>query len=483
MTRSNAPVDVTPLDVTSIDVMMIGHFAKDQVIVDGRAQTVPGGGVYYGSVALRRLGASVAVVTRLHPDDFPLLDELKREGVQVFAAPAPQTSGIANYYRSDDMERRVCQPLGFAGPFAASEIPALPARVYAIVSIMAGEVDLPLLELLAKRGPVALDVQGFVRVRDGSDLVFRHWPGMEQGLSLVTYLKVDRAEAELLTGQTDLQAAARQLSDYGPREIVLTQSAGVTVWADGQIYQAPFTPRTLAGRTGRGDTCFASYLGWRLRASPEEAVRVAAVVTTSKQETPGPWRGTLADLRTDTPQGGTSETGGSMQDTNSVQEPIPEQEASGTDDPLKQIRSYLPISDELATAGQPAAEQFGAIKDAGYQVVINLAMPTSTHALPNEADIVAELGMDYIHIPVVWKNPTPADLERFFAAMDSHQGQKVFVHCGMNMRVSSFILLYRVIRQGVPLETARQALSKIWEPDTTWQWFIEHSLARYKPDK
>jgi len=69
-------------------------------------------------------------------------------------------------------------------------------------------VDLPLLEMLAQRGPVALDVQGFVRVRDGDELVFRPWAEMARGLSLVTYLKVDRAEAELLTGETDLEAAA-----------------------------------------------------------------------------------------------------------------------------------------------------------------------------------------------------------------------------------------------------------------------------------
>jgi len=119
---------------------------------------------------------------------------------------------------------------------------------------------------------------------------------MEEGLSHVTYLKVDRAEAELLTGQVDLQEAARQLARYGPREVVLTQSSGVTVFADGQIFQAPFAPRSLEGRTGRGDTCFATYLGQRLTASPEEATRVAAAVTTLKQEKPGPWHGSLADV-------------------------------------------------------------------------------------------------------------------------------------------------------------------------------------------
>jgi sugar/nucleoside kinase (ribokinase family) len=277
--------------------MMIGHFAKDRLVVDGQAETSSGGGVYYGSIALRRLGVRVAVVTRLHRDDFPLLDELKREGVQVFATPAPQTSGIENVYDSSDMERRICTPLGFAGPFTPEEIPDLAARIYAIVPIIAGEVDLGLLQALARRGPVALDVQGFVRVREGGSLVFRPWPDMEEELSQVAFLKVDQAEAELLTGQTDLQVAAHQLADCGPREVVLTQSSGVTVLANGCIYCAPFTSRSLSGRTGRGDTCFATYLGCRLSCSPEEATHLAAAVTTLKQEKPGAWRGSLADAR------------------------------------------------------------------------------------------------------------------------------------------------------------------------------------------
>jgi sugar/nucleoside kinase (ribokinase family) len=281
---------------TEFDIVMIGHFAKDRLVVDGHGIVAPGGGVYYGSVALRRLGIDVAVVTRLHPDDFPLLEELRQEGIQVYATPAPETSGIENFYDSSDMERRVCKPLGFAGPFSREEIPDLSARVYVVASIIAGEVDLPLLKSLAQRGPVAVDIQGFVRVPQSGDLVFRQWPDMQEGLSHVTYLKVDRAEAELLTGLDDTGAAARRLAEYGPREIVLTQSSGVTVYADGRIYQAPFTPRSLEGRTGRGDTCFATYLGGRLSSSPVEATRLAAAVTTLKQERPGPWRGTLADV-------------------------------------------------------------------------------------------------------------------------------------------------------------------------------------------
>jgi sugar/nucleoside kinase (ribokinase family) len=280
----------------SIDIMMIGHFAKDKLVVDGQAEYASGGAVYYGSVALARQGIKVGVVTRLHPDDFFRLDDAKAEGVQIFAAPAEATSGIENIYNSANMERRICKLLEFAGPIQPEDIPDIPAKIYAITPVIAGEVDLALLKYLAGLGPVALDIQGFVRVPDGGDLVFKQWSDMEEGLKHVTYLKVDQAEAEMLTGQTDLPTAARQLAEYGPQEIVITQSAGVTVFVDGQIYTAPFTPRSLAGRTGRGDTCFSTYLARRLTASPQEAADVAAAVTTLKQEKPGPWRGTQADI-------------------------------------------------------------------------------------------------------------------------------------------------------------------------------------------
>jgi sugar/nucleoside kinase (ribokinase family) len=280
----------------NLDILMIGHLAKDRLVVDGQTELAAGGAVYYGGMALRRLGTSVGVVTRLHMDDFNLLDDLEHSGVRVWAIPADETSGIENIYDSSDMERRICKPLGFAGPFRLEEIPNVSSRIQVVASIIAGEVDLPVLRGLAERGPVAIDIQGFVRVRENGELVFRPWPDMEEGLAHVTYLKVDRAEAELLTGDTDLSRAARRLADYGPHEIVLTQSSGVTVWAHGRLYRAPFTPRSLAGRTGRGDTCFATYLGKRLTLEPEEATRWAAAVTTLKQEEPGPWRGSPEDV-------------------------------------------------------------------------------------------------------------------------------------------------------------------------------------------
>jgi sugar/nucleoside kinase (ribokinase family) len=274
------------------DVLMIGNFAKDKLIVDGVEEIASGGGVYYGSVVVKRLGRKVVVVTRLHRDDFHRLEELRGEGITIYAQEATGTSGIANYYQSADMERRICKPIGFGGKYSLSDIPGLKTRLIYLSPLFAGEVDLPFLQALASRAPVALDIQGFIRVPVEDGLEFRPWEEMEVGLRSVTYLKVDLAEAEQLTGTKDLQTACKKLAAMGPQEVVLTQSSGVTVFAGGKFFQAPFMPRSLAGRTGRGDTCFSAYLAKRLTENPETACRWAGVVTTLKQENPGPWKGT-----------------------------------------------------------------------------------------------------------------------------------------------------------------------------------------------
>ena len=116
---------------------------------------------------------------------------------------------------------------------------------------------------------------------------------------------------------------------------------------------------------------------------------------------------------------------------------------------LNDIYNYLPISEHLATAGQPTAEQFATIRQAGFDLVVNLALPTSSNALPDERSVVEACGMTYSPIPVIWEHPTAADFEQFQATLASHPDQKIFVHCAMNMRVSAFVYLHQRL-DGVP---------------------------------
>jgi sugar/nucleoside kinase (ribokinase family) len=279
------------------DVEMIGHFAVDKITtVDGQTVQAHGGAVYYGGLALVRLGYRVAVVTRLHHDDLWRLDELRQAGIEVFATAAPATAGMENIFLSEDRDKRVCKPLGFAGAFTRDELPRIDARLFLVIPILAGEVDLPTLKAVAARGPVGLDVQGFVRFAEGDEVVFRDWAEKADGLRYVRYLKADDTEAEILTGTKDLRTAAQELAALGPKEVLVTHKGGVLVYAAGQFHAANFTPRQVLGRTGRGDTCFTTYCAKRLEHDPATSIRYAAAVTSLKMEAPGPFRRELADV-------------------------------------------------------------------------------------------------------------------------------------------------------------------------------------------
>ncbi len=145
---------------------------------------------------------------------------------------------------------------------------------------------------------------------------------------------------------------------------------------------------------------------------------------------------------------------------------------------ITDIYNYLPLSETLITSGQPTREQFRLLPAAGIQTVINLAVPSSSNALADEEKVVRSQGMDYVHIPVIWENPTRADLEKFFAAMNRESEKKVWVHCAANMRVSAFVALYRILQLGWEREKAFQDTYRIWDPftDPVWGKFIESVL-------
>ena len=147
---------------------------------------------------------------------------------------------------------------------------------------------------------------------------------------------------------------------------------------------------------------------------------------------------------------------------------------------LEGIRAYLKIDEQLATSGIPEAGHFAAIRAAGFEAVINLALPTSDNAMSNEGELVSAQGMTYVHIPVKFDSPQPEDFERFDRVMEVFDGRPVFVHCAANMRVSAFVFLHRLRHGSVSRAEAEQDLRKIWEPDDVWREFINRALTESK---
>ena len=145
---------------------------------------------------------------------------------------------------------------------------------------------------------------------------------------------------------------------------------------------------------------------------------------------------------------------------------------------MEDIINFYQITENIGTGGQPTFNQLAEVAEANYSVVVNLAMHDSDNAIPEEGDIVSSLGMKYIHIPVPFEAPTSNHLKEFFNVMDSFKDKKVFVHCGVNARVSAFMHQYLTLKKGVSSEQATSPLLNQWLPtmDSNWKSIMELEL-------
>ena len=141
-------------------------------------------------------------------------------------------------------------------------------------------------------------------------------------------------------------------------------------------------------------------------------------------------------------------------------------------DTLAGIYNAHRVSERVFTSGQPTEVQFHAIRDAGYEAVINLAPHDAENALPDEASLVTALGLDYIHIPVDFSRPTEKDFQQFVSAMSACSGARLWIHCAANMRVSAFMYRYRCDIDGMDRQQARNDLRRVWEPFGVWKKFV-----------
>lgn len=273
------------------DVAFLGQYTKDTIVSSSGTRMVNGGACNYGANVAARMGLRAAVITRVAQEDFHVVEALRDLGVDVFARVTSQSTSLRLVYPTDNVDQRTIYVTSTAGPFTVAEVQNVQARAFLIGASMRGEVNLRVIQALRRKETLLVaDVQSFVRINRNGVLVAAPWPQKEQVLGYLDVLKTDAVEAELLTGTADIRAAARAIAAWGPREVVLTHRDGLLVYAEGRFHEAGFYPQKLVGRSGRGDTCIASYICKRLSATPAEATVWAAAVTSLKMEAEGPFR-------------------------------------------------------------------------------------------------------------------------------------------------------------------------------------------------
>lgn len=282
----------------SYDMVIIGNYTKDTIVSVSGTRLVDGGGFNYGAHVAAMMGLNVATVTRLAKEDSHVVDALKRLGVDVFVTFTLESTHLRLEYPTSNVDERILTVTKTAGSFTPAEVKGLNAKAFLLNASTRGEVGLDVIQLIKKKDTlVAADVQGFVRIIESNGrLAYKEWPEKQEVLSYIDVLKTDAVEAKALTGETDIKLAARMIADLGPKEVVLTHRNGMLVFVKGKFYEATFFPKNLVGRSGRGDTCIASYVAKRLTASPKDATIWAAAVTSLKLEAEGPIRRGVSEV-------------------------------------------------------------------------------------------------------------------------------------------------------------------------------------------
>ncbi|MGD9577019.1 MAG: PfkB family carbohydrate kinase [Syntrophorhabdus sp.] len=282
------------------DIVFIGHITIDEIVAaEGSSSGTGGGAPLFGSLAAAVTEKRIAVITRIAREDTYLIEVLEKAGVDVYLQSAHNTTHMRVIHPSDDVDERLMYQTQDAGFFLIEELPSFEANLVHLGALTDREFTLEFMKELKERGfRLSVDVQGFVRQVDESTRIIRFGDVHEKRdiMGIVDFMKLDVVEAKILTGTDNIAEAAAICEDWGSRETLITRSDGVLVRSMGKDYFEPFSNRSSAGRTGRGDTTFSAYIARRLDHAIEESIKFAASLASIKMELPGPFSGTLKDV-------------------------------------------------------------------------------------------------------------------------------------------------------------------------------------------
>ena len=113
---------------------------------------------------------------------------------------------------------------------------------------------------------------------------------------------------------------------------------------------------------------------------------------------------------------------------------------------------YAKVGDDMFIAGQPTEKALREMKAQGVTTIVNLRTPPEMARIGfDEPKLIAELGMQYVYLPVRGDGEFPYSTEtlaKFAEVMRSAEG-KVLLHCTVAWRASHLWGAY-LIQRGVP---------------------------------
>ncbi len=281
------------------DLCCIGHITLDKVITPTSGIDMPGGTSYYLSYALKDFkDINFGLVTAVGTTERHVIDRLQQEHIQVTAIPSPESVCFVNIY-GENQDNRTQRVLSKAIPFAPEYLPEIEARVFHLGSLLADDFPLETVKLLAEKGLISIDAQGYLREVRDTHVYPKDWEDKTAIFPYIHFLKVNEMEMKVITGHTDVKEAAVQLNKWGVKEVLITLGSMGSVIYDGEDFHIipAYLPEQVTDATGCGDTYMAGYLYQRAKgADILTSGKFAAAMATLKIQQSGPFRNTEEDI-------------------------------------------------------------------------------------------------------------------------------------------------------------------------------------------
>lgn len=282
------------------DICCIGHITKDKIVTPHRVVYMAGGTSFYFAYAINQLpnDVSFSLVTSMDPTETEPAEKMRQAGIDVTLNASRNTVFFENIYGENQNERKQ-RVLAKADPFTIEQLEHVDAKVYHLGSLLSDDFSNEVVEYLAKKGKVSIDVQGYLREVRDEKVYPIDWKDKLKVLKNTYYLKVNEIEMETITGLKDTHEAAKLLHSWGVTEVIITLgSEGSLIYVDDTFYEIPaYAPHEVVDATGCGDTYSAGYLYQRtLGATPTEAGKFAAAMCTIKLEHNGPFNRSIDDI-------------------------------------------------------------------------------------------------------------------------------------------------------------------------------------------
>lgn len=282
------------------DICCIGHITKDKIVTPHRVVYMAGGTSFYFAYAINQLpnDVSFSLVTSMDPTETEPAEKMRQAGIDVTLNASRNTVFFENIYGENQNERKQ-RVLAKADPFTIEQLEHVDAKVYHLGSLLSDDFSNEVVEYLAKKGKVSIDVQGYLREVRDEKVYPIDWKDKLKVLKNTYYLKVNEIEMETITGLKDAHEAAKLLHSWGVTEVIITLgSEGSLIYVDDTFYEIPaYAPHEVVDATGCGDTYSAGYLYQRtLGANPTEAGKFAAAMCTIKLEHNGPFNRSIDDI-------------------------------------------------------------------------------------------------------------------------------------------------------------------------------------------